>query len=38
MRNILTIFMIAAVAYAVLPEINAQQPEEICNEESIQIK
>lgn len=33
--NIITIFFIAAVAYAVLPPLNSQ---EICNEESIQIK
>jgi len=37
MRNILTIFIIAAIAYAVLPPLNTQQPEEICNEESIRI-
>ena len=36
MKQILTIFFIAAIAYAVLPPLNAQQPEEICNEESIQ--
>jgi len=36
--NIVTIFLVAAIAYAVLPELNAQQPEEICNEESIQTR
>jgi len=29
--DIATIFFIAAIAYAVLPELNAQQPEEICH-------
>lgn len=36
MPNILTVFFIAALAYAVLPPLNAQQPEEKCNETSIQ--
>jgi len=36
MKSLATVFFIAAIAYVVLPEFNKQQPEEICDEESIQ--